>query len=138
MLRLLLLIVAIFFALIALISCGESSGSPGEKAVIPASDYIIEFNGGAEGPVIFTHETHSTDYYEGTCLFCHDHEDVAGETQWSCRDCHTAGEDREELCEEKDDDHGCIMTQCQDCHEMEGSPAPDGLSCGEQAGGCHF
>lgn len=136
--RILIDVFVLIFLCLSFLSCGESSGSPGEKAVIPASANSIEFYGGSEGPVIFTHEKHSTEYYGGTCLFCHDHENVAGETQWYCQDCHTAGQDREDLCEEKDDDHGCIMAQCQDCHEIEGDPAPDGLSCGNLAGGCHF
>jgi hypothetical protein len=119
------------------IGCAEEGDLTGEVAEIPDSARVIVFDGGAEGPVNFSHETHSTDYYEGVCLFCHDHESVNTDTHWSCRDCHAAGQDREDLCDEYDQDHGCIMAQCQNCHVLEGSPAPDGLSCGVVNGGCH-
>lgn len=117
--------------------CADDDYRPGEPARIPESARIISFYGGMEGPVNFAHETHSTTYNEGICLFCHDHESVNGETHWSCRDCHTAGSDSEDLCDEVDTDHGCIMAQCQNCHELNGPPSPDGLTCGVVSGGCH-
>ena len=119
------------------IGCAADDNRPGELAQIPESARTISFDGGSEGPVDFSHEIHSTDYYDGVCLFCHDHESINSETHWSCRDCHTAGQDREDLCEEPDLEHGCIMTQCQNCHVMEGPPAPDGTTCGVIGGGCH-
>ena len=128
------------FCLIAmgLLSCGADDNRPGEKAEIPASDRAITFDGGKEGPVVFQHEHHSAEHFGGVCIFCHNCEDVSGATHWSCRDCHSAGKDLEEYCEEADIYHGCIMTQCQNCHTLQGSPAPDGLSCGSLTGGCHM
>ena len=122
---------------IAFLGCAADDNRPGDKSVIPESARQIIFDGGSEGPVVFEHERHSTDFFDGVCLFCHDHEAITTESHWSCRDCHSAGQDIEDLCEEVDIHHGCIMTQCQQCHDREGPPAPDGLSCGLAAGGCH-
>jgi hypothetical protein len=132
-------LVAAMLALFALLAgCGGESGTPNvERAQIPASANTIMFFGGAEGPVVFTHEKHSSEYYGGVCIACHDHEAVAGVTHWYCRDCHTAGSDSEALCNPYDLDHGCIMAQCQNCHLLEGPPAPSGVSCGVAASGCH-
>lgn len=115
-------------------SGGGGDGDPGEKAEIPTTAEIIVFAGGAGwGDVVFTHATHADEYYDGVCIHCHDHETVGTESHWSCRECHTTGQDAEALCEEYAN-HGCIMTQCQDCHLQEGgNPAPDGDSCGD----CH-
>jgi hypothetical protein len=120
---------------IALVGCSSDGGDdPGEKATIPANAVTITFaGGGGWGPVVFTHAIHSDEYYDGVCLVCHDHEDVGTETHWSCRECHTAGADAEGLCNEYDQDHGCLMTQCQNCHLVEGAPAPDGSACSD----CH-
>ena len=130
-------IILVFFIVIYFIGCYDADDyRPGERAEIPESSYSITFDGGAEGPVIFTHEQHSRVYYGNACIACHDHEDVGGETHWYCRDCHTAGQDSEALCDE-DSDHGCLMTQCQSCHIDESPPAPDGTSCGTPGEGCH-
>ncbi len=132
-------IILVFFIGVYFIGCdGPDDYRPGEQAEIPASAYTITFSGGpgAPTPVVFTHERHSRVYYSNACIACHDHEDVGGETRWYCRDCHTAGQDSEALCDE-DSDHGCLMTQCQSCHIAEGPPAPNGLSCGIGGGGCH-
>jgi len=127
------IILALFLG-IALAGCGDDDGDPGEKAEIPANAETITFDGGGGwGPVTFTHLTHADEYYEGVCLVCHDHEDVGGETHWSCRECHTAGADAEALCDEYAD-HGCLMTQCQNCHLLHGPPAPDGSDCSH----CHM
>jgi hypothetical protein len=100
-----------------------------EKPEIPPdAEEIIYAGGGEWGPAIFKHEQHASEYYEGDCYVCHDHY----EENLSCRDCHTAGQDVEDLCDE-DANHGCIMRQCQECHVNYGSPAPDGSSCGH----CH-
>jgi len=133
-----LFVTAMFSFLIVLVGCGSDSDAPTvETAKIPASANTVTFFGGVEGPVVFSHEKHSTQYYNGVCIACHDHEAVAGATHWYCRDCHTAGSDREALCNPYDLDHGCVMTQCQNCHVLEGPPAPSGSSCGVAAGGCH-
>lgn len=132
------LVILTYIISIAFAACSASDNEPGEKAEIPESAMTITFDGGTQGPVEFSHEIHSTEYYDGICLFCHDHEDVSGETHWYCRDCHSVGQDIEGLCEEVDEDHGCIMTQCQNCHILEGPPAPDGSSCNVVAGGCHL
>jgi hypothetical protein len=119
---------------IALAGCSADDNRPGEQAKIPANAQTIVFSGGGGwGPVTFMHQQHADEYYNGVCLTCHDHEDVGGETHWSCRECHTAGADSEALCDEYDVDHGCIMTQCHNCHVLEGPPAPDGSACGS----CH-
>jgi len=132
----------VLFSLLSFVfgGCSDSDSSSNEPATIPASAEIVTLQGGqGEGPVIFTHSQHANEYYNGVCLTCHDHEDVAGTTHWLCRDCHTAGQDAENLCTPFDFDHGCLMTQCQFCHELEGPPAPQGTSCGVAAGdGCHF
>ncbi|MBW1742345.1 MAG: cytochrome c3 family protein [Deltaproteobacteria bacterium] len=100
-----------------------------EKAQIPAEAEKIVYAGGRGwGPAIFKHKQHANEYYNGDCNVCHDHY----EENLACGDCHTAGTDAEELCDE-DADHGCIMRQCQKCHVNHGSPAPDGSSCGH----CH-
>ncbi|MBW1859151.1 MAG: hypothetical protein JRI70_03520, partial [Deltaproteobacteria bacterium] len=93
------------------------------------AETIVFVGGGGYGPVGFTHMNHSTDYYGGNCLECHDHD----EGVWSCQDCHTRGDDAEDLCEVTDDEHGCIMVQCQDCHVKNSPPAPNGEACGD----CH-
>ncbi len=125
-----------FLLCLVCLGCAVDDNRPGTAAEIPDSARDITFSGGAEGPVVFEHERHSNDF-DGVCLMCHDHESVTTDTHWSCRDCHAAGQDIEDLCEEADINHGCIMTQCQSCHELEGPPAPTGLSCGVAAGGCH-
>ncbi len=120
-----------------IIGCSASDSNPGRAAEIPASSQTVNFEGGTEGPVFFSHATHANEYYDGVCITCHDHEDIGTETHWSCRDCHEAGNDIESLCEGGDANHGCIMIQCENCHLLEGPPAPDGVSCGADAGGCH-
>lgn len=118
---------------IAVAGCSTGGDDdPGEKAQIPAGAELITFDGGYRGPVTFTHVTHANEYYDGVCLVCHDHEDVGGETHWSCRECHTAGTDVETLCDEYVE-HGCLMTQCQNCHLLVGPPAPQGSACAD----CH-
>ncbi len=137
MARIFPVIILAFFIGICFIGCGGADDyRPGEQAEIPVSVYALTFYGGNEGPVIFTHEQHSREYYNDVCIACHDHEDVGGETRWYCRECHSAGQDLEDLCEE-DSDHGCLMIQCQSCHIDEGPPAPPGESCGILGGGCH-
>ena len=108
-----------------LITCGGSDSGTVEQAQIPESSEIVTFAGITWSDVKFKHLEHS-DHYGGECIRCHDHENVAGETHWYCRSCHTAGQDREALCTEVSE-HGCIMTQCQNCHEVKG--ANPGLSC---------
>lgn len=127
------IILAVFLCVV-LAGCGtDGCDDPGEPAQIPANAVSITFaGGGGWGPVTFSHETHTYEYYDGVCLVCHDHEDVGTETHWSCRECHTAGADAENLCDEYED-HGCLMTQCQNCHLIEGSRAPDGSACSD----CH-
>ncbi len=126
-----------FLLCIVCLGCGADDNRPGQKAEIPDSARLINFNGGSEGPVVFEHDRHSTDFFNGVCLFCHDHEAITTASTWSCRDCHSAGQDIEDLCEEADIHHGCIMTQCQSCHDLNQPDAPTGLSCGVAAGGCH-
>jgi hypothetical protein len=131
-------VTAVILFSLALAGCGgESDPPPVQTAQIPASANSITFFGGAEGPVVFSHEKHSSQYYNRVCIACHDHQAIAGETRWFCRDCHTAGTDREALCTPYDLDHGCVMTQCQNCHLLEGPPAPTGSSCGVASSGCH-
>jgi len=130
-------IILVFFIGIYFIGCHEVDDyRPGERAEIPAAAYSITFDGGGD-PVVFTHEKHSREYYGNACIACHDHEDVGGETRWYCRDCHTAGQDGEDLCDPYNN-LGCVMTQCIYCHidEDEDPPAPDGTSCGTPDG-CH-
>ncbi len=131
-------IILAFFIGISFIGCGGVDDyRPGEQAEIPVSAYSITFYGGFEGDVIFTHEQHSREYYGDACITCHDHEDVGGETRWYCGECHTAGQDSEDLCEEEDS-HGCIMTQCQYCHDIErGSGPPPPPVGGSLCGDCH-
>lgn len=132
-------IIAILVVFISGIGCSGGTDVVAEREQIPSSARTITFNGGLAddgtfwGPVEFTHEKHSTEYYNELCIACHDHQAVSGETQWFCSDCHSAGEDREDLCDEPDD-HGCTMTQCQNCHELEGPPAPAG---GDTCTDCH-
>ncbi|MBW1744467.1 MAG: hypothetical protein JRJ47_13725 [Deltaproteobacteria bacterium] len=77
--RIVLLTVVLGIALVGCSSGGEDD--PGEKATIPANAVTITFaGGGGWGPVVFTHVTHSDEYYDGVCLVCHDHEDVGTET----------------------------------------------------------
>ena len=107
----------------------EAKEAMKEKPVIPPEAEKIVYAGGRGwGPAIFKHSQHANEYYDGDCYVCHDHY----EENLACGDCHTAGRDAEDLCDE-DADHGCIMRQCQECHVEHGSPAPDGSSCGH----CH-
>jgi chitodextrinase len=116
-----LLRIAFVFSLVALFAqCGTSGNSPGEQAQIPASNSTVTFQGSTWSDVVFKHAEHS-DHYHGECIKCHDHEPIAGETHWYCRTCHTAGQDRENLCNEVSD-HGCVMTQCDTCHKAQVPP----------------
>ncbi len=83
----------VLFIAAGIIGCSASDSNPGRAAEIPASSQTVNFDGGTEGPVIFSHATHANEYYDGVCITCHDHEDIGTETHWSCRDCHEAGND---------------------------------------------
>jgi hypothetical protein len=119
--------VCIFIVLFA--QCGTSDNQPGEQAQIPASVTSVTFAGSTWSDVVFKHAEHS-DRYHGECIKCHDHEPIAGTTHWYCRTCHTAGQDRENLCNEVTD-HGCVMTQCDTCHKKQVPPRfpPQAQSC---------
>jgi chitodextrinase len=119
--------VCIFIVLFA--QCSTSDNQPGEQAQIPASVTTVTFAGSTWSDVVFKHAEHS-DRYHGECIKCHDHEPIAGQTHWYCRTCHTAGQDRENLCNEVTD-HGCVMTQCDTCHKKQVLPLspPQAQSC---------
>jgi chitodextrinase len=121
-----LLKIALVISLIALLTqCSVSDKRPGEQAQIPASDTTVTFLGSEWSDVLFKHLEHA-DRYHGECIKCHDHEPIAGQTHWYCRTCHTAGQDREQLCNAVQY-HGCTMTQCHNCHEVKGQNP--GLGC---------
>lgn len=105
--------------------CSVSDNRPGEQAQIPESSRTITFQGEDWSDVVFNHTQHAN-RYDGMCIKCHDHEPIAGTTHWYCRSCHTAGQDRENLCNPLQY-HGCVMTQCHNCHEVKG--ANPGLKC---------
>jgi len=119
--------VCIFIVLFA--QCSTSDNQPGEQAQIPATVTTVTFAGSAWSDVIFKHAEHSNRFH-GECIRCHDHEPIAGKTHWYCRTCHTAGQDRENLCSEVTD-HGCVMTQCDTCHKKQVLPLspPQAQSC---------